>query len=399
MRKKKEKHDAPVYTKNNTSGSTTYNTKNKKNSHSHRSRSKHSIFHYHESKINEFTNDKKKIKGIQNEINKLKTELNTMKNVKEINTINTKIKKLENELGTYNKKETDYLLQTSEILLKYIQLDDQEKNNISNRDNDDDKLFEIYKQKISLTNEYMQIVDPHYNFNYGTTDNDICKEDIICLKCNILLDTDNGFYVCHSCGFCKIGLEQSTEPSYKELQDYIYKPQFTYQKETHLDDWLRRFQSKENRIIEQSILDKVILEAKKQRISDLNLLTEEKVKSFLKKLNLNDYYDNVIAIINRINGRPPFQLTVEIENKIKTMFRQIQEPFIKHKPPSRKNFLSYAYILYQFFKILGLNEFAKYFPLLKSADKLRQQDEIFKKIVADMAEIDKSINWVFYPTI
>jgi len=81
------------------------------------------------------------------------------------------------------------------------------------------------------------------------------------------------------------------------------------------------------------------------------------------------------------------------------MFRQIQEPFIKHKPPSRKNFLSYAYILYQFFKILGLNEFAKYFPLLKSADKLRQQDEIFKKIVADMAEVDKSIHWVFYPTI
>ena len=149
----------------------------------------------------------------------------------------------------------------------------------------------------------------------------------------------------------------------------------------------------------QQVLDKVILEAKKQRITDLNLLTEEKVKTFLKKLNLNDYYDNVIAIINRINGRPPFQLTVEIENKIKTMFRQIQEPFIKHKPPSRKNFLSYAYILYQFFKILGLNEFAKYFPLLKSADKLRQQDEIFKKIVADMAEVDKSINWVFYPTI
>jgi hypothetical protein len=395
MRKKKEKHDAPVYTKN-----TYNNTKNKKNSKGHRSRSKHSIFHYHESKINEFTNDKKKIKAIETEINKLKIDLsNSGSAEKEKNVIHIKIKKLQNELDTYNKKEVDYLLQTSEIILKYIELDEKEKKNISNHDNDDNKLFEIYKEKISLTNEYMQIVDPNYNFNYGTTENDICKEDIICLKCNILLDTDNGFYVCHSCGFCKIGLEQSREPSYKELQDYIYKPQFTYQKETHLDDWLRRFQSKENRIIEQSILDKVILEARKQRITDLNLLTEEKVKTFLKKLNLNDYYDNVIAIINRINGRPPFQLTVEIENKIKTMFRQIQEPFIKHKPPSRKNFLSYAYILYQFFKILGLNEFAKYFPLLKSADKLRQQDEIFKKIVADMAEVDKSINWVFYPTI
>ena len=45
------------------------------------------------------------------------------------------------------------------------------------------------------------------------------------------------------------------------------------------------------------------------------------------------------------------------------------------------------------------DDLSEHFPLLKSADKLRQQDEIFKKIVADMAKIDKSIDWVFYPTI
>ena len=183
------------------------------------------------------------------------------------------------------------------------------------------------------------------------------------------------------------------------MQDYIYKPQFTYQKSSHLDDWLRRFQAKENRVVDQVILDKVILEAKKQRITDLNTLTEDKVKKFLKNLNLNGYYDNVIGIINRINGRPQFHLTPEIENKIKIMFEQIQEPFIKYKPATRKNFLSYSYILHQFFKILGLNEFTKYFPLLKSTDKLRQQDEIFRKIVDHMNKFDKSVNWVFYPTV
>lgn len=398
MRKKKEKYDVPLYNKN-------YQKQNK-------SRSKHSIFHYHENKINEFNNDKKKIKQIENEISKLKSDLNNPDSKENHTVLKNKILKLENNLLELNNNETEYLLATSNILLKYIELEEMERLNAIDKGNDndnedgrddgndkeDDKLFDIYKQKIALTNEYMQIIDPQYIIS-NNVKYDICKDDIICSKCNIFLETDNGCYVCHSCGYCKIGIEQSTEPSYKELQDYVYKPQFTYQKETHLDDWLRRFQSKENRHIEQSILDKVILEAKKQRITDLNMLTEEKVKKFLKKLNLNDYYDNVIAIINRINGRPPFQLTVEIENKIKTMFRQIQEPFIKHKPASRKNFLSYAYILYQFFKILGLNEFAKYFPLLKSADKLRQQDEIFKKIVADMAEIDKSIKWVFYHTI
>ena len=157
--------------------------------------------------------------------------------------------------------------------------------------------------------------------------------------------------------------------------------------------------ARENKVIEQSVLDLIIIEAKKHRISNLNVLTEDLVKKFLKKLNLHDYYDNVINIINRLNGRPPFKLTNEIETKIKKMFRQIQEPFNKYKPPTRKNFLSYSYILHQFFTILELPEFKKYFPLLKSDDKLRQQDDIFKKIVNEMAQTDNSVKWIFYPTI
>jgi hypothetical protein len=81
------------------------------------------------------------------------------------------------------------------------------------------------------------------------------------------------------------------------------------------------------------------------------------------------------------------------------MFQQIQDPYEKYKPPSRKNFLSYSYTLCKFFQILNLHEFAKYFPLLKSNDKLRQQDDIFKKIVGHMSEIDKTTKWVFYPSV
>jgi hypothetical protein len=183
------------------------------------------------------------------------------------------------------------------------------------------------------------------------------------------------------------------------MQNYEYKTQFTYDKKSHLDDWLRRFQAKENRTIPQEVLDKILLETKKERLTNLNDLTEEKIKRYLKKLSLNEYYDNIIGIINRLNGRPPFRLTYEIEEKIKSMFQSIQEPFEKYKPNNRKNFLSYSYTLNKFFQILGLHEFSKYFPLLKSVDKLRQQDEIFQKIVAEMAQKDNSVDWVFYPSL
>ena len=70
----------------------------------------------------------------------------------------------------------------------------------------------------------------------------------------------------------------------------------------------------------------------------------------------------------------------ELEEKLCIMFRDIQAPFLKHCPKDRKNFLSYSYVLYKFFQILGLNEYLKYFPLLKSREKLYLQDQIWKKI-------------------
>ena len=108
------------------------------------------------------------------------------------------------------------------------------------------------------------------------------------------------------------------------------------------------------------------------------------MREILKRLRINKYYEHINYIINRINGVPTPHFTPELEEKLCSMFKEIQGPFLKHCPRDRKNFLSYSYVLYKFFQILKLPEFSKYFPLLKSPDKLRQQDEIFKKIVNDM---------------
>ena len=292
----------------------------------------------------------------------------------------------------------NYILESSKIIMQYIELEEKEHRllNIENQTNNQtDELNKILSDKMDLSDEY----NKKFSDNYVSFRNFYIKNYRICENCNIYLELERSFLVCPECGKCEQTLESNVELSYKEMQDYDYRPQFTYDKRSHLEDWLRRFQSKENRILPQEVLDKVYLEAKKERITDLNLLTEDKVKKYLKKLGLNDYYDNVIGIINRINGRPPFTLTIEIEQKIKNMFQQIQEPFEKYKPKNRRNFLSYAYTLHKFFQILGLHEFCKYFPLLKSADKLRQQDDIFKKIVAEMSQTDKTMNWKFYPSI
>lgn len=391
MRKKKETVGTPTYSKK-------FTQKIKK------SKSQHSILHKHESRLEELSIHDKKIQKIKIDIKNLEKSLTNKTLVDEKNEKNDKTKKLLRNLhNEKNKLENDinlcdYLLESSQIIQKYIELEKRESELLNLNELSEEislEINQINEEKCDLVEEYLLKFEPDTKIPKMT----IKRELNICEECNVSFQIENSYLVCPLCGICKNTIEQAHELSYKEKQDYDYRPQFTYDKRSHLDDWLRRFQNKEARAIPQDVLDKVILEAKKERINDLNTLTEEKVKRYLKKLSLNDYYDNVIGIINRLNGRPPFTLTQEIEEKIKKMFQQIQDPYEKFKPPSRKNFLSYSYTLCKFFQILNLHEFAKYFPLLKSNDKLRQQDDIFKKIVGHMSEIDKTTKWVFYPSV
>jgi hypothetical protein len=384
-----------------------------------KSKNYNSIMKIHDDKMDELSKENlnKIIKGHEDEIKKnleLIETINREVAIKKINNTryhdtdsNIKIRKLldrniflEKEIKYNGSGDimTDYILQTCNLINEYINLEEAEKdlinkNEIEQIDDIEVKLNEINYLKNNITDDYMKIVDPTY-----VQRRNLNTKDSLCDNCNIVLDISGGFASCSNCGATKQCLQHATELSYKEQQEMDYRPQFTYQKETHLDEWLRRFTAKEHKNIPQEVLDKVIMEAHKERIQDLKNLTEDKVKKYLKKLNLNDYYDNVISIINRINNRPPFILTQEIETKIKTMFQQIQVPFEKYKTSKRKNMISYSYILHQFFQILDLPEFSKYFSLLKSADKLRQNDEVFKKIVEEMARTDYKTNWKFYPT-
>ena len=65
---------------------------------------------------------------------------------------------------------------------------------------------------------------------------------------------------------------------------------------------------------------------------------------------------------------------------MKLMFKETQEPFAQICPKNRTNFLSYAYVIRKFLEILEQYEFIEYFPLLKSKEKLYQQDLIWKDI-------------------
>ena len=127
-------------------------------------------------------------------------------------------------------------------------------------------------------------------------------------------------------------------------------------------------------------------------IKNVNVIKLSTLKDILKKLKLNDYYEHTPFIKSKITGIPAPTINRETEELFKKMFDEIQEPFQKHCPPKRINFLSYSYVLHKFFQLLELDDYVKCFPLLKSRTKLRIQDEIWKKICEDCM-------WQFYPSV
>ena len=147
-----------------------------------------------------------------------------------------------------------------------------------------------------------------------------------------------------------------------------------------LNEILSQFQGKESTEIPKEVYDIILVEIGKRKITNLAKLTPTKMRGILKKLRLHRYYEHVPHIINKLNGLPPPTMSRNTEEKIRYMFKAIQEPFTKFCPKGRKNFLSYNYVLHKFCELLMLDQFIQCFPLLKSREKLQQQDKIWEKI-------------------
>jgi predicted nucleic acid-binding Zn-ribbon protein len=188
---------------------------------------------------------------------------------------------------------------------------------------------------------------------------------------------------CPSCGHEEFILVDSEKPSYKDPPREI--TYFAYKKINHFNEWLAQFQAKENTDIPQDVIDAVLGEIKKERIRDPKRVKKEKIQQILQKLKLSKMYDHVQQIKNRIQQQmTTLVLSRENEERLQFMFKEIQPAFIKYCPKGRSNFLSYPYVLSKLCQLLEMDEFLPCFQLLKSREKLYQQDQVWEKICTEM---------------
>ena len=251
-------------------------------------------------------------------------------------------------------------------------------NNTQDNDKDNIKSSEEYQSRNKILTKYLNIVDNVYVNEEDNKEREICEH---CGSDKYIIHGDASL-ICKKCGEVEFILIDSDKPSYKDPPKEI--SYFAYKRINHFNEWLAQFQAKETTDIPDKVYDQILLEIKKERIENMADLKTTKLRNILKKLKLNKYYEHVPHIINRLNGVPAPVMTRETEEKLRSMFKEIQTPFMKYCPKERKNFLSYSYVLHKFVQLLNLDEFLICFPLLKSREKLHQQDLIWKNICYDL---------------
>jgi len=233
-----------------------------------------------------------------------------------------------------------------------------------------------------LLDRYLKIVDPSIAKSLTSETEDTWSE---CRECGaeMMFSMNEAFVECPKCGNQEQMLIDSDKPSYKDPPREV--SYYAYKRINHFNEWLAQFQAKESTEIPAEIFDAILMELKKERITNMASIKQTKLREILKKLKLNKYYEHIPHILNRLNGQTAPVMSRDNEEKLRHMFKEIQPSFQKHCPADRSNFLSYSYVLYKFCELLELDDFLPCFPLLKNRDKLYAQDRIWQKICEDMS--------------
>lgn len=353
--------------------------------------------------INNTIEEKKIIEDKLNIIkSKPKSEL-TDDEIKYIVTFQDDLDYLNSNISIVNthKDEIEYYVNTGDILYNYydllenhtdeggIHVSDDDSNNkttiahyFSNGDiNLISNIKNLKNSRFHLLNNYLSYTDKNY-INNSSNQYNVSKCSH-CLGSNKDILVNEGIICCRDCNTIEYIITDNEKPSYKDPPKEI--SYFSYKRINHFSEWLNQIQGKETTDIPEEVFNKIIIELNKQRLYNLATVTPLKIREILKKHKINKYYEHIPYILNKITGIPNPHLNTELEDTLKNMFKEIQVPFLKYSPNNRKNFLSYSYVLHKFIQILGKTQFLKYFPLLKSRDKLHQQEQIWKHICEDLS--------------
>ena len=318
--------------------------------------------------------------------------------------IKDRILSIKQQIKLLRSQKKKYLLENSKYIFDYFE----EKKKISSGDNNQNKnvlnsFFKIKANNDSASNvnsgKYNQSKRLYQTYWKNVNNEIILLQDFVvptdvceyCRKGELIPQDEEGILICNNntCGKFVSYIVDNAKPTNKEPPNEVSYT--AYIRLNHFKEILSQFQAKETTQIPEEVIDAIRNRIKKERITDMSLITYDKMREILRKLGYNKYFEH-IQYINSIFGIKPPIMYEELHETLCVLFIEIQKPWAIHCPANRTNFFNYTYTLYQLCVLLDQTQYLPYIPLLKDAVKQKEQDAIWKEVCNDL-------DWLFIPSI
>lgn len=234
-------------------------------------------------------------------------------------------------------------------------------------DNEPSNTVDVYRRRGKHHQERCKTVCPHCNNS----------EDFI---------IDANVYICCRC--CRTVSEVSGDSTFGDIERVHLTSRYKYDRVDHFRDELLRHQGKQNSRVPQHIIQRITEIATNMNIIRQNATTDtDKFKDFTKftmyqimqVYRMSKYYHDINKIHYEITNIPPPDIH-QYEAKLIDMVIKVLEIYDRIKPPQWKNFIQGQYIICQLMIISGISVKADDILLLRTWEKIREHDAIFRVI-------------------
>lgn len=246
----------------------------------------------------------------------------------------------------------------------------------------------------SNENELELIIDKHLKKIYQLINQfkktkliysiDEIEYDLCSCGNKMIIQANTSELLCTKCGAIHTLIGSVFEDSQFYNQEGNRYLHGTYDPNRHCKFWIDRIQAKENTIIEESIINKIKLCIKKDKIENLKNISIEQFRIYLKQCKLSKLNDHIPLIKKIITGYIPPQLTHKELHLLFNYFDKATKIYNQIKPKEKSNSLYYPFLIWKILDLIIENQQKKKELLacihLQSYETLIDNDKIWYQI-------------------
>lgn len=321
-----------------------------------------SLYNYYNSNIIYYNTNYYTLKNKQLELNKI--SVNDNKYTKNISVLYDNLNvfissnNFHNKLDNYFKLLVEYIgiylndtfipkesIKTVSLIKNELQYDDLTISNFINTINGLTTIKKIVNSTKEMVINYSKI----YNKE------ELCKNKYdYCLNCNIkmIVKINTSELTCPTCGDITTLIGTVFEDSQFYSQEGQRFKHGSYNPMRHCKSWIESIQAKDKSNIDESVIQKIKDKIKKNRIINVNNITIDQYRKYLKELKLTSYNNNITMIRKQITGITPPQLSHDETTMLYNYFDKSIKTYNMIKSQEKRNSLFFPYFIFKCLELI-----------------------------------------------